>query len=234
MRKITVEICASSLPSALAAYKGGAERIELCSALSLDGLTPTIGTIRYIKDHTNLIINALIRPREGSFVFDKAETAQMVADIRAAAEAGCSGAVVGALTPSGLIDMEVSRALVEAARECGLTVTYHRAVDYAKDTLKALESVLELAPDRILTSGGAAKAEEGIPVIRKMVEMASGRALIMAGSGVNSSNAARIVAETGAAEVHLSATIMDEVLGLKVTSSEEVSKVCASLAAICV
>ena len=193
----TLEICAGDLASALAAAQGGAQRIELCSALQLDGLTPSTETIETARRIEGLKLHVLIRPREGDFVYDEAEAKTMLRDIHLAHRLGADGVVIGALTPDGDIDMFLCRRLVDAAQ--GMQVTFHRAFDYARDPYLALENIIALGCTRLLTSGQAPTAETGIPLLR---QQANGRIIIMPGAGVTPTNARCILDATGATEIH--------------------------------
>lgn len=204
--KCQIEICANSIESAIAACNGGAKRVELCSALPLDGLTPGMGAITWLKQHTGLKVNVLIRPREGNFCYSEAESDQMILDIRNAAIAGCDGVVSGAVDIANNVDKKLSARLIQTAKEEGVSFTFHRAIDVTCDIFKSLEDVISLGADRILTSGGEKSAFEGIDVISKMVREASGRIIIMPGGGINPFNAVEIVSRTGASEIHLSAS----------------------------
>lgn len=216
-----LEVCTGSLTSVLHAAAGGADRVELCSGLSEGGLTPSIGLIQATLQVEGIAKNVLIRPRGGDFLYTEAEVDIIVDDIFAARRAGADGVVVGALCADGSIDEAACQRFIDAARgeyvdfaEGDLdeayilppvSVTFHRAFDLCRDPLEALEVLIRLGFDRILTSGQAATAEAGIPVLRKLVELAAGRIIIMPGCGVNPDNAARIIAETGASEIHASA-----------------------------
>lgn len=205
---VILEVCCGSWQSAVAAVEGGAERIELCQALSLDGLTPSLGLLRRLRERfPDLRIHVLIRAREGNFVYDEDEVSIMVEDIRAAVRAGASAIVCGALTAYGEIDTTAMRRWIAAAN--GLPITFHRAFDMVKDPQRALEQLIDLSVKRVLTTGGllpdgtvARTAEEGIPALQALVEQAAGRIIIMPGCGVNSLNARRIIEETGAREIH--------------------------------
>lgn len=195
-----LEVCAGDLASAQAAAQGGAHRIELCSALHLDGLTPSAETIEAARRIEGLKLHVLIRPREGDFVYDDAETCTMLRDIRLAHQLGADGVVIGALTREGDIDIPLCRRLVEAAQ--GMQITFHRAFDRARNPLQALEQIIALGCTRLLTSGQAPTAEAGIPLLRQLVLQANGRIIIMPGAGVTPANARRILDLTGATEIH--------------------------------
>lgn len=195
-----LEVCAGDLASAQTAAQGGAQRIELCSALDLDGLTPSAETIEGARRIEGLKLHVLIRPREGDFVYDEAETDSMLRDIRLAHQLGADGVVIGALTPDGDIDRSLCRRLVEAAQ--GMQVTFHRAFDHTRDPYQALEDIIALGCTRLLTSGHAPTAEAGIPLLRQLVLQANGRIIIMPGAGVSPANARHILDATGATEIH--------------------------------
>lgn len=196
----TLEVCAGDLASAQAAAQGGAPRIELCSALHLDGLTPSAETIEAARRIEGLMLHVLIRPREGDFVYSEAETATMLRDIRLAHQLGADGVVIGALTPEGDIDLPCCRRLIEAAQS--LPVTFHRAFDRARNPLQALEDIIALGCTRLLSSGQAPTAEAGIPLLRQLVLQARGRLIVIPGAGVTPANARLILDATGATEIH--------------------------------
>ena len=205
--KLKFEICCGSLQSALNAQEAGAHRVELCSALSLGGLTPSYGTIEMARKMVDIDINVLIRPRQGDFLYDSDEVAVMIRDIRTCASLGVQGVVIGALDPLGNIDMDCCRALVATARNYGLSVTFHRAIDRAYDIFTALDDAIVLGVDRILTSGGKPSAHEGVETIAKMNQIADGRVIIMPGAGINSGNIKEIISTTGVSEVHFSGSV---------------------------
>lgn len=201
---MTLEVCAGSIESIRAAYEGGADRVEVCSALSEDGLTPSTGMIRYARSLKGLKVNVLIRPRGGDFVYTEAEVQCMIDDIRMACQMGVDGVVIGALTRDGDIDVETCRRMIEAT-EGKVSVTFHRAFDVCRDMDEALGQIVGLGCDRLLTSGHARNAEEGIVALRRIVEHVGSTLIVMPGCGVNPGNAARILQATGATEIHASA-----------------------------
>jgi copper homeostasis protein len=200
---LSLEICCDSIESALAAQRGGAQRMELCSSLLEGGLTPSTGLIRTVRANTSIGLFAMIRPRGGDFCYSDAEFAAMKEDILVAKSSGADGLVLGLLDIDGHVDAARTAALVELARP--LPVTFHRAFDLSVDLDRSLEDVVRSGCQRILTSGGMPTAPEGVKQIRKLVEAASGRIKIMAGSGINAKNAANVIAETGVREIHASA-----------------------------
>ena len=216
--KTLLEVCTGSLASVEAAAEGGAERIELCAALPLDGLTPSLGTIRLVRQRwPQLRIHVLVRPREGDFVYSEKEVLAMQHDIHAMLPLA-DGFVCGALTPDGGIDMPVMRQLIGAAD--GRPVTFHRAFDRCRDPFEALEQIISSGCRRILTSGQQPTAEQGIPLLRQLCRQADGRIIIMPGGGVNEHNVHLIADQTGAAEIHGSASG-----GKGTTQSESVRKI---------
>ncbi len=198
-----LEICAGSVESAIAARDGGAKRIELCAALEIGGVTPSVGVIAEARKVEGIMLNVIIRPRGGDFLYNEYETACMEQDIRTCKQMGVDGVVIGALTPEGDIDTAVCRRLIEAAD--GMSITFHRAFDMCRDAKKALEDLIALGCHRVLTSGQAPTALAGTALLKGLVEQANGRIIIMPGCGVNSTNAGQIIKETGATEIHASA-----------------------------
>lgn len=198
-----LEVCAGSIESIHAAHQGGAYRVELCSALSEDGLTPSAAMIQYARSLPGLKVHVLIRPRAGNFVYTQPEIQCMEQDIRLCRQWGVDGVVIGALTPQGTIDVPACQRLVQAAQ--GMSITFHRAFDVCQNPSESLEQIIALGCHRLLTSGQAATAQQGIAVLRQLVQQAAGRLCIMPGSGVNPANAAEILQLTGATEIHASA-----------------------------
>ena len=187
MGKYQFEICTNSVESCLAAQEGGADRVELCAGIPEGGTTPSYGEIaiaREVLTHTRL--HVIIRPRGGDFLYSDIEIRTMLKDIEMARKLGADGVVFGCLTAEGEVDLPVMQKLMEAAQ--GLSVTFHRAFDVCRNPQKALEQIIKLGCNRILTSGQAA-----------------GRITLLAGCGVNENNIARIAAETGINEFHFSA-----------------------------
>ena len=203
MSEPVLEVAANSVASALAAEAGGAARIELCSALEVGGLTPSHAAIAIACERLRIPVHVLIRPRAGDFVFDGHEYEVMRRDIEICKSLGCSGVVIGALTAEAHIDVPRCRALMDAA--WGMSVTFHRAFDFARDPERALDVIMALGCDRVLTSGQAVDAMAGTPLIRKLVERAEDRVTIMPGGGITAQNIAAIAQATGAREFHASA-----------------------------
>lgn len=230
-----LEVCAGSIESISAAYKGGAYRVELCSALSEDGLTPSVGMIRYAKSLEGLKVHVLIRPRCGDFVYTEDEIKCMEEDIRICRDLDVDGIVIGALTRDSEIDIDTCKRLVEAASSdegsSKMNITFHRAFDVCRNPEEALEQIISLGCTRLLTSGQATSAEKGIPMLSKLVKQADGRIIIMPGAGVNEQNAARILDETGAMEIHGSAR-SSRVFGRLETDSHIVNKIVENINSI--
>ena len=202
--EVKFEICCGSLESALNAQEAGADRIELCSALALGGITPSYGLIEQVRKRVKKEMNVLIRPRHGDFLYEPEEVAVMIADIQACARIGVNGVVLGALDPYGNVDMDSCRAMVAVAKHLGLSVTFHRAMDRARDIMEALDDAMALGVDRVLTSGGKPTAQQGLDVLAQMNRLAAGRTIIMPGSGVNAGNIKEILEVSGAREIHFS------------------------------
>jgi len=198
-----LEIAANSVASALAAQEGGAGRVELCTALELGGLTPSHAQIALAREHLRIPLYVLIRPRAGDFLYSDLECEMMQRDIETCVALGCDGVVLGVLDADGRVDTARCRTLIAAAGKLG--VTFHRAFDLSRDPAQALEDILALGCERILTSGAQASAPEGEALIRELVVQAAGRLAVMPGAGVTAQNVAALAAATGAHEFHASA-----------------------------
>lgn len=198
-----VEICVDNLESLITANQFPIHRIELCGALSVGGITPNYGFIRQAAALSEKPLALMIRPRGGDFLYSCEELDIMCHDIQTAKELGIQAVVFGALSAKGELDWQATERLVRAAR--GMEVTFHRAFDLCRNPSEALEQLIELGCTRLLTSGLAATAFDGIPLIRQLVEQASGRIQIMAGCGVNASNVRQIIEQTNVPEIHFSA-----------------------------
>ena len=198
-----IEGCVDSYASALAACQAGADRLELCANLSIGGTTPSRALFRQVRRDCPVSINVLIRPRFGDFLYSEAELAEMQEEIEAFRELGASGAVIGVLTPEGELDETQMRRLMNAAR--GMEVTLHRAFDMTRDPFAAMEAAVRLGCRTILTSGQAANALEGAPLLGELVSRAKGRIRIMAGCGVRRENIRAIHERAGVRAFHTSA-----------------------------
>jgi copper homeostasis protein len=202
---MVLEICAFNLPAALAAQRAGADRIELCAGPEEGGVTPSLGLIRMARAALRVPLYPIIRPREGDFLYSDEEFRVMLRDVEICNEAGCDGVVIGMLLADGSVDQERSARLVEAAYPMG--VTFHRAFDRAADPFEALEAIIRIGCERILTSGQRPLAMEGAQLLHELVREADERIVIMPGSGVRASNIAELAAKTGAVEFHTSARV---------------------------
>jgi len=198
-----LEIAANSLGSALAAQEGGADRIELCDNLGGGGTTPSYGTLAVVRERLRIPLYVLIRPRTGDFCYDGTEVDVMLRDIESCVKLGCDGVVIGALDPRGDVDEVICRELIAAAGSLG--VTFHRAFDAARDQASALEVIIGLGCERVLTSGGEANALAGAGHIAGFVKQGGSRLRIMAGAGIDAGNIVEVARRSGAAEFHGSA-----------------------------
>jgi copper homeostasis protein len=249
-----LEVCCGNPESVDAAVLGGARRIELCADLEADGLTPPTAWIRDAKArYPSLTIHVLVRPRAGDFVYSPAEADTMASQVEEALEAGADGIVIGALTPEGDVDEPLMERLVSLVESYNLaaellrsdlchaandshffpgparwvSLTFHRAFDRCRRPFEALEQIIGLGCDRILTSGQAVTAEAGAERLGELRRRARGRIGILPGGGVTPGNAARILAATGCAEIHASASVTRD--GKKVTDAGRVAEILRSM-----
>ncbi len=205
---VLIEICVDGIESALAAQRGGADRVELCSALSLGGLTPSRGMIEQSISRLSIPVNVLIRPRSGDFLFSDAEFDVMKTDVYSAKMAGAAGIVTGILHADATVDISRMKELIEI---CGdLPITFHRAFDMTINKHEALEQIISLGCKRILTSGGCKSATEGSALIAALVQQAADRIIIIAGAGINERNFLELNEATGCTEYHLSASVLNK------------------------
>ena len=196
---ITLEICLETVESLRAAQIGGADRVELCSALDVGGLTPSTGMMRFAADN-GIVARALIRPRAGLFHYNDDEINVIEKDIAAARDFGLSGVVLGAARQDGRLDRDLLRRLLD---QCdGLGKTLHRVFDLVPDPFESLEVAIDLGFDRILTSGQAPTALEGAPLLGRLVAAADGRIVILAACDIDAGNVAELVRATAVREVH--------------------------------
>lgn len=200
--KATLEVCAADIQSVEAAAKGGAQRVELCCALSEGGLTPSLGMIEEAFKTPGIAVNVLIRPRSGDFLYSEREKEFMLRDIEVCRVLGVNGIVTGALMPDGEVDIDFCRRVTEASD--GLHRTFHRAFDLCRDPRKAAADIAALGFDRILTSGQAPDAIAGATLIGELQKQYPSIVFIAAG-GINPDNAAEIIRRTGVTEIHASA-----------------------------
>ena len=201
---VLIEAAVESAEAAIAAERAGAHRIELCANLTEGGTTPSAGTIGAALSRVGVPVFVMIRPRGGDFLYSPMERAVMMRDIATARTLGAHGVVLGVLTADGGVDVEGTRALVEAARP--LPVTFHRAFDLASDLGASLDALIASGVRRVLTSGGAPRAADGIARIASLVTRAGDRLTVMPGGGISAANALQILAETGAREIHVGGT----------------------------
>ncbi len=199
-----IEICCGSYEDALAAWKGGAERIELNSALALGGLTPSIGCLKLVKEHTGLKVVSMSRPRAAGFCYTQAETEQMFADAEELLKNGSDGIAFGFLTEERKVDSGKTGKMIELIHRYGGEAVFHRAFDCVTDPDEAMRELIRLGADRVLTSGLKEKAVQGADMLKHLQETYGDQVEILAGSGVNSSNAKSLMAETGVTQVHSS------------------------------
>ena len=245
-----LEVCCGNPESVDAAVLGGARRIELCADLEADGLTPPAAWIRDAKArYPALTVHVLIRPRDGDFVYSPAEADAMASQVEEALDAGADGIVIGALTPAGDVDLPLMERLISLVESFNLaaellqsdrchaandghffpdptrrvSITFHRAFDRCWRPFEALEQLVALGCDRVLTSGQEATAEAGAAMLRELRRRARGRIGILPGGGVTPGNAARILADTGCTEIHASASVTRD--GKKVTDAGRVAEI---------
>jgi copper homeostasis protein len=206
---VVVEICVSSVTSALAAEEGGASRVELCENLAEEGTTPSAGTIALACRRLRIPTHVIIRPRGGDFCYSDVEFEVMKHDVGVAKSLGVAGVVIGLLNRDETVDRERTAALVELARP--LSVTFHRAFDMTPDPSGALDVLIGLRIDRVLTSGQRRSALEGQDLIAELVRQAAGRLHVMAGAGITAENALPIIRATGVHEIHVGSSASVEV-----------------------
>ena len=223
-----LEISVESVAAAMAAERGGAQRIEFCANARESGTTPSDELLRAVRERVRLPILSMVRPRAGDFVYSDAEFEIMRRDIQAAKEFQMDGVVLGLLEADGRIDVERSAQLVEQARP--LPVTYHRAFDESRDLQKSLEDVIKTGAARLLTSGGRRTAPEALGVLAELVRIAGERLIVMPGSGIHAGNIRKVARTTGAREFHagLSSVIASPANNLA-AFEEEVRKLAAAL-----
>ena len=209
MRSV-LEVCVDSTASALAAKRGGADRLELCADLIVGGTTPSLTLVQQVKAETGLPVRALLRPRFGDFCYDSYELAQMEQLAAELVEAGADGIVTGVLTPDGALDAGAMQPIYAAARKAAekagrpVACTLHRAFDVCADPFAALESARSMGLCTILTSGQAASAPQGAALLRQLTEHAGKDVEILAGAGVSAQNIPVLAAQTGVRAFHLS------------------------------
>jgi copper homeostasis protein len=195
-------VCVETVAAAVAAEQGGAHRVELCSNLAVEGVTPSLELVEQVRRRISIPLHVLIRPRAGDFRYTAPEFELMKSEIAHLRQMGVSGVVLGVLNAGNQVDVLRTRELVKRARP--LAVTFHRAFDESADLPAALDQVIQTGADRILTSGGARNAQEGSPMLSDLVKMAAGRVGILACGTIRETNVRKIIEATGVREVHAS------------------------------
>ncbi|TDI37294.1 MAG: copper homeostasis protein CutC [Acidobacteria bacterium] len=203
-----IEACVDSVQSAIAAEKGGAARVELCTALLEGGLTPSAGAIARARAKISIGLHVIIRPRGGDFLYEEPEHEVMLEDIATAKSLGVDGVVIGALAADATVDVARTRELLEKARP--MSVTYHRAFDMTRDPIAALETLVELGIDRILTSGQDESAVAGLDLLAELVKVAAERIVIMPAGNIHEKNIEKIAATTRAKELHVTGFVEED------------------------
>lgn len=229
MKIPSVEICVTSVASALEAQSGGADRIELCAEIARGGTTPSAGTIAAAVRSLAIPVSILVRPRGGNFIYTDIEHEIMLYDIKAAKELGARGIVIGMLNPDGTIDRDRTAALVSAARP--LETTFHKAFDVVRDPFEALETLIEIGLNRVLTSGGFDRAILGVERLASLAKFARGRIEIMAGGSIRIDEIRNIIRQANVDAIHLgSAAAIDEPIGddfIRTTDAEKTRAIVA-------
>ncbi len=202
-KPILIEVCCGSSQSAVYAQQGGANRVELCQNLAAGGVTPSAGDILCAREQLSIDLNVLIRPREGDFLYSDYELQIIKKDILFCKQSGVVGVVFGFLTKDGSINQKLTEEMIRLARP--MSVTFHRAFDLCRNPLTALEQLIDLGVDRLLTSGQQPTAIEGAALIRQLVLQAGNYLSIMPGSGIREHNIENLIQLTGAREFHVSA-----------------------------
>lgn len=203
MPRILLEICCSSIDDAIEAERGGADRVELCSALFLGGLTPSLGTLLEAKARLSIPVIFMVRPRSGGFCYTEAEFATMLRDAEAAVSHGAQGVVFGILKPDGTIDVERTQAMRKVIGD--RQAVFHRAFDVTPDPLRALDQLVDLGITRVLTSGQQPDVIQGHALIRKLIQHAGSRIEVLPGGGIPPHMIEQAIEWTGCSQVHLTA-----------------------------
>lgn len=198
--KVLLEICLDSVESAVASERGGADRVELCAGLSEGGITPSAGMIAAVRKKIAIGLHVMVRPRGGDFFYNADEFGIMQRDILIAKQLGANGVVFGILNAHGSVDKDRMRQLIEMARP--LKVTCHRAFDMSCDMEQALEDLMEVKVDRVLTSGGKKSAVDAMPTLKQLVQQAQSRISVMACGELSIANVKAVIAYSNVREVH--------------------------------
>lgn len=204
MQKITFEVCAGSYQDCLAAEKGGADRVELNSALSVGGLTPSLISLMRAKKETSLKIVCMVRPRAGGFCYDETEAQLMLEEAELLLEHGADGIAFGFLKADRTVDAEKTKKMVELIHAKGGEAVFHRAFDVTPEPAKAIETLIDCGVDRLLTSGQQAKASEGATLLAELQNKYGDKIELLAGSGVNDGNVRELMEKTDIHQVHSS------------------------------
>ncbi len=199
--KVLVEICCGSAEDAIEAWHGGADRVELCSALFLGGLTPSLGSLLELKAQAEIKVGTIIRPRQGGFCYSESDFRAAMHDAEQMLKHGADALVVGFLHADGRVDLARTRTMVELAGD--VPVCFHRAIDVVPNWQEAFDGLMEIGVQRVLSSGQAPSAYEGRYVLREMMAHAAGRLQVMPGGGIRAGNVHKLLAVTGAREIHL-------------------------------
>lgn len=226
---MTLEICIDSYEGALLAQKYGAKRVELCSALSVGGLTPSMAITIKCAQLNGPEVHVMLRHKEGNFQYNENDIQILLDDMEVLSHTGIKGVVFGCLNSSNQLDYEANEQLISQAKQLGLIATFHRAFDYIENPEEALEQIIKLGFDRLLTSGQQAKAIEGIKLLQDLVEQANGRIEIMAGSGINADNALKL-ASAGVNALHFTShtiSIETQNLGMGFKTTPDEAKIAA-------
>ena len=207
-QRITCEVCIESVEGALAAERGGADRLELCGELALGGISPSVGLLRQVVTATSLPVMVMVRPRAGGFCYSNAEIETMAAEISFLQNESVAGAVFGVLDQDGRVNVEACKRLVDLARP--MSVTFHRAFDWTRDASEATEDLIDIGVDRVLSSGQQPTAEQGSGLLSTIAKQAGNALTIMPGSGVNEANVRKLIETVGTTEIHFSAGVPAE------------------------
>ena len=205
MKMITLEICCGSAEDALEAFRGGADRAELCGDLFHGGLTPSIGSLQVVRAATDKPVMAMVRPREGGFCYTETEFAVALRDAEALLAAGADGLVFGFLHADGTLDIRRTEQLVALTKRAGKQSVFHRAFDVVPDWRKTMDELISLGVTRILTSGQEKDVSLALDTVREMIAYAAGRIEVMPGAGITLRNMDRVIRETGCSAIHLAA-----------------------------
>ncbi|KFJ43967.1 copper homeostasis protein CutC [Francisella philomiragia] len=232
----TLEICIDNYQSILNAQKAGADRLELCSALGVEGLTPSPSLVKFAKENFTDSLQAMIRHRAGDFYYDEIDQQIMLDDLRVMLELDIDGIVIGALTKENKVDKKFLEPFIELTKQAGKELTFHRAIDLTVDVYTATQEIIELGFDRILTSGAKPNVIEGLETIKSLQEKFGSQIQIMPGGGINSTNVKKILETSKVINIHCSASkkvLRDtssiafpaSALEIKVSQSDEITNI---------